>query len=231
MQNGLYYDSVPEIISYREAKRRGLKFYFTGEPCPHGHIRPRYVSAYTCVGCHDAIMATKRQQTKERRASRPLSARERAKAAGAARYKTRKPCCRGHFAERLTVNGACVECSRENRIKRDAENPAGWKKRATYRKANADRYRSHVRNRRAAAKGIDGAHTQDDVRAILASQGHRCAYCRKRLKKRYHVDHIKPLSRCGSNSRNNIQITCITCNLHKSSKDPIAYAQELGRLL
>jgi len=34
----------------KEAKAQGAKFYFTGEPCSHGHIAPRLVKG-TCVEC------------------------------------------------------------------------------------------------------------------------------------------------------------------------------------
>ena len=34
-----------KIISYQEAKAKGLKRYFTGEPCINGHISERLVSS------------------------------------------------------------------------------------------------------------------------------------------------------------------------------------------
>jgi hypothetical protein len=40
-----------EIISIREAEKRGLTHYFTGKPCCHGHLSPRYVSTWRCVQC------------------------------------------------------------------------------------------------------------------------------------------------------------------------------------
>jgi hypothetical protein len=40
-----------KIISCNEAKARGLKRYFTGEPCPSGHIAERYCCGGTCVVC------------------------------------------------------------------------------------------------------------------------------------------------------------------------------------
>lgn len=33
--------------------------------------------------------------------------------AGELRYRTGKPCKRGHFSERMTVDGSCAECRRE----------------------------------------------------------------------------------------------------------------------
>jgi hypothetical protein len=40
-----------EIISRADAKRRGLKRYLTGQPCPHGHVAERRVSDFACVEC------------------------------------------------------------------------------------------------------------------------------------------------------------------------------------
>lgn len=38
------------IISRKEAKLLGLKYYYTG-PCKHGHDCPKFVSNYGCVDC------------------------------------------------------------------------------------------------------------------------------------------------------------------------------------
>ena len=42
---------MPEIVSRKEAIARGLKRYFTGEPCKHGHTVERRVSGGDCVVC------------------------------------------------------------------------------------------------------------------------------------------------------------------------------------
>lgn len=39
------------IVSRDEAKRLSLKRYFTGIPCPQGHIDERYCSSFACVTC------------------------------------------------------------------------------------------------------------------------------------------------------------------------------------
>lgn len=43
-----------EIITYRDAKRRGLTRYYTGHPCPQGHVAGRFSSNGTCVECNRA---------------------------------------------------------------------------------------------------------------------------------------------------------------------------------
>lgn len=44
------YDSLP-LISREDARGNGLSQFFTGQPCKHGHIAPRYVSYGGCVIC------------------------------------------------------------------------------------------------------------------------------------------------------------------------------------
>ena len=43
-----------QIISSAEAKAKGLRFYFTGKPCKHGHVAERQVANATCVECERA---------------------------------------------------------------------------------------------------------------------------------------------------------------------------------
>jgi hypothetical protein len=42
---------MPELVSRKEALRRGLAHYFTGVPCKHGHVSPRAVTNWHCVAC------------------------------------------------------------------------------------------------------------------------------------------------------------------------------------
>ncbi len=40
-----------DIVTRKEAKERGLALYFTGKPCPHGHVAERWASNSRCVEC------------------------------------------------------------------------------------------------------------------------------------------------------------------------------------
>lgn len=42
---------MPELITRAEAREKGLKHYFTGEPCRHGHLDKRAVSNTHCSEC------------------------------------------------------------------------------------------------------------------------------------------------------------------------------------
>lgn len=71
--------------------------------------------------------------------------------------------------------------------------------------------------RRSRIKENGGTHTKKDVDEIRAAQGDICAYCRISLHGKGHVDHILPLSRGGGDGKDNLQLTCRSCNMIKGS--------------
>src|SRR6266568_4624376 len=77
----------------------------------------------------------------------------------------------------------------------------------------------HAHNRRARQKAIPGTHTAQDIQEQYDRQRGTCYWCHKKLEK-YHVDHIIPLVRGGSNDPDNLVIACPHCNLSKNKKLP-----------
>lgn len=88
-----------------------------------------------------------------------------------------------------------------------------------YREANAERVSAWKRNYEARAKGAEGTHSASDIRAQLAKQLGLCFWCAEPLSK-FHVDHVVPLSKGGTNWPDNIVCACARCNLQKGSKMP-----------
>jgi hypothetical protein len=43
------------MISRKDARAAGLSRYFTGKPCPRGHVAERYVANKSCVVCADIV--------------------------------------------------------------------------------------------------------------------------------------------------------------------------------
>ena len=49
------HEAMRKIITHKQAKALGLKRYFTGEPCKHGHIAERLTNCRgQCVECNRA---------------------------------------------------------------------------------------------------------------------------------------------------------------------------------
>jgi 5-methylcytosine-specific restriction endonuclease McrA len=97
--------------------------------------------------------------------------------------------------------------------------------------ARPGKVRENKRRQRARRMNASGSHTEAEIAALLIKQHHKCANCRKSIRKRYQVDHVMPLARDGSDDIGNIQLLCPTCNQRKRDKDPIVFAQQQGRLL
>ena len=76
--------------------------------------------------------------------------------------------------------------------------------------------------RRALEYIAEGSFTSDDILNLFESQNSRCVYCDNLLEtsgtNKYHIDHIQPLSKNGTNWVSNLQLLCPHCNLSKGSK-------------
>lgn len=95
---------------------------------------------------------------------------------------------------------------------------------------NREKSRAAFQRRRAIKLGAQGNHTVDDVRTQYQAQRGTCYYCKAKVGENYHVDHVIPLSRGGSNGPENIVIACPFCNLSKRDRLPHEWAQG-GRLI
>lgn len=244
-----------EIVTRKDAMARGLKRYFTGKPCKHGHVDERKTSGGSCVTCV-------RESMRKRRKNPNLKARE----AAYTRSRMMDPGVRQRQREymrdykkdnpeRQEKSRACIRAWHQ-RKKNDPEWAARERERCRekdkkrrlnpeykewhssymkeymqdYYKNNPDAFLNYSRNRKARKKNAEGCHTAGDISAIIIKQNWKCVYCKADLKSGYHVDHIMPLALGGSNWPSNLQGLCPSCNLSKGAKHPDVFAKEKGWL-
>ena len=225
-------DVARPIVTRAEARRLGLKRYFNGKPCKHGHVDYRTMSG-CCVVCSAA-----------RHRDWYNANREHALA----------------YAKKWTAeNPEKVRLTERRRLicrpKRNIEQPRRWREknrdkylarqkewkilnpekvragaRAAYKK-DPSKSAARYHKRRALKIANGGIFISEDIAEIRVLQKDRCAACRVQLNGKGEIDHILPLSRGGSNNRKNLQLLCRKCNASKGARDPIDFMQRLGRLL
>lgn len=100
-----------------------------------------------------------------------------------------------------------------------------------YRESDPLRYRRYLHIRRTRLAAINENYESGYIKILFKLQRGKCAICRCLIKSGYHVDHIQPISKGGTNGKDNIQLLCPTCNLTKNASDPIDFMQSRGFLL
>lgn len=96
-----------------------------------------------------------------------------------------------------------------------------------WRAAHPERVRYWNRITRAKRKEAEGTHSQKDIEYHWRQQGGECIYCSVSLEESYHVDHIIPLVRGGTNYVGNLQLLCPTCNMRKKAMLPVEFRRYL----
>lgn len=201
-----------------QARALGLKRYQSDVSCPSGHIE-RWVSSNGCVQCGKTATAVwlsanrDKMQTYQSQYGRD----------NAAAIIQRKAAHRAlHPGAHALRSSAWYEANKEART----ITITAWQK------ANPDKLMATKHNYRTKEKA-GGRHTSDDIAFLMKAQSGKCAHewCRKDIRNKRHLDHIIPIALGGLNDRRNLQILCPTCNLKKSAKHPIDFAQQNGLLL
>jgi hypothetical protein len=100
---------------------------------------------------------------------------------------------------------------------RDANRESIREKGRAYAIAHRAEHNASHRKRMANLEQNGGTLTARDIQNQHDQQKGKCYWCHKKLEK-YHVDHVIPIIRGGSNDPSNIVIACPFCNISKGSK-------------
>lgn len=102
-----------------------------------------------------------------------------------------------------------------------------------YRQRHPERGLADVHARRARVRNAEGRYTPADIELQKKAQTNKrgqliCWWCDKPIEGKYHIDHVIPLLRGGSNNPKNLVLTHGKCNDSKGAKLPSEWN---GRLL
>jgi 5-methylcytosine-specific restriction endonuclease McrA len=181
-----------------EAKATGAKYYFTGEPCKHGHIAPRKTKG-VCVDC----MKLQWQRDNETRAEyfAQYNQSEAGKDAKRRYYETNKD----------------AVIARANA--RPAEERKGHREK--YKKQNPELYKAFVSVRKRRHKKATPPWITAEQKLAIRHLYLQAMSLTKLTGERYVVDHIVPLINpavCGLHVPWNLRVITQEENLQKSNK-------------
>jgi 5-methylcytosine-specific restriction endonuclease McrA len=133
-----------------------------------------------------------------------------------------------YFSAYYAENRARYAAQRANRREEIALYNAEWRVRNpgyhnVYRAEHREMCLAKEHRRRALKRGNGGTHTAADISSQFTRQKGLCFYCHEKLLA-YHVDHVMPLVRGGSNGPENLVIACPSCNMRKNARHPMDFA-------
>lgn len=201
-----------EIVTRARAMELGLSRYFVGKACKYGHIAQRTTLSMNCTACLVIHKADYRKRNVFKRAAYYIENKERENANSRTYYARNKDRRQRQGKEYRANNPDDVRMG--NARWRHA-NPSYA---SQHRLDNAPKYRVYRENRR--AREANGVLSRNIVERLYERQRGMCACCSVALGDRYHLDHVIPLSRGGSNTDDNVQLLLDKCNARKGSRLP-----------
>ncbi len=91
------------------------------------------------------------------------------------------------------------------------------------------------KNRKARERAAEGKLSRGIRKVLYAAQKGKCPVCKSKLildgEKKFHIDHVVPLSAGGTNTDDNVQLLCFECNVSKGAKPSHVFMQSRGFLL
>lgn len=217
-----------QIMSGSEARRLGLKRYFTGKPCKNGHVAERTADKGMCIKCEKAraAMRNKAPGTKEYRTAWYEANRDQVKAKAAAyrkenpdkikaQYEAAKDRKRHVKAKWRKANAEAIRAKKADWRRLNADHVRA--KKAHWQKQNPHKAVASVSRRRA----LKLKATPSWADQVAIDQYYLIAgFLSFELGIEFHVDHIVPLQSDvvqGFHSQHNLNIALGSWNIAKSN--------------
>lgn len=106
-----------------------------------------------------------------------------------------------------------------------------WRRhRRVYRLAEKKVFRARKRALRLGAPKAPREFTASDIIARYKEQNGRCFWCGADTGSSYHIDHLIPLCRGGTNAEENMVVSCQRCNDSKGSLTPKEFRAKIAGL-
>lgn len=216
-------------ISRSEASEKGLKRYFTGEPCRNGHVCERRTNSMHCLECVVAAKTNFRAKFDDDGwAERTKQWDDRYRDADPARKLAHSVAASQRLRERDP------DYYRRKAIEWREKNPGVTAERMRlYHETMRRDFPDLVKISRAASNAkrrvINGTFRGYEIKQAIGTAwdrcGGKCELCGST--DRLELDHIIPVSRGGDNSDGNFQFLCLTHNRSKKASD---YMEWLDRI-
>ena len=104
------------------------------------------------------------------------------------------------------------------------------KYKAEWKSLNQDKVAIQQHNRRAKIRNVCGQLSKNIKEILFEKQNGLCVYCGADLTKvTVHIDHIMPIALQGTNTDDNVQLTCAKCNYKKHAKHPDTFSEFIKR--
>lgn len=124
---------------------------------------------------------------------------------------------------------AARKANRIQAIRHSAKNTA---RAVAWIKANRERFRANMKASEARRRSAEKAGaTGPETRAWFKAQKKACHWCGINCSADPVIDHIAPIAKGGKHELRNLAISCRSCNARKGARDPIEWAQMIGKLL
>lgn len=208
-----------------QARIAGEKTYSLGRPCKLGHQSARWTSNGRCIECSKAAFRKWNADNSEYNIERSRKWREnniekhlhQSRSRASKRYLLKKADCLSYAKKYRSI-----EENRQKSMARARE----WT--ALNPEAVREHKRKNEARRRARKFNVGGTFRLNDIAELFENQNGKCAYfqyCGHVFSgSKYQIDHINPLARGGSNTKENLQLLCRSCNARKGARDPSQFA-------